>query len=446
MSSNRARNFRRRGDDDGDEDDTEGSTVAKLAPVPSSTKPKKPQSSAPKKLLSFADDEEEEGGARTMSSKSTSSFKIKDREKSSSRLMKPSSSHKMTSAKERLASAPPSTAPLPSNVQPQAGTYTKEALLELQKNTRTLAVPSSRPQLLSSEPKIILKGLLKPQQQDYTTKQAPGLDSEEEDEQLDGVKERKESLLRRDKDDAPTGTGKGSEFFPDQATIEAIRAKRERMRKSGVVPAPDYISLDGGTNHTAVEGLSDDEAEFQGRFVGERTQTGKKGVFEDVDERVMGKDTKLRPLYNDDDDEDEEEKLWEEEQFKKGLGKRMDDGPVRITSNSSVSVSMLHTVQQQQKYIYPTPVYGPQPNLSVPPSIGGAVGVSNGLDVISLSQQAEVARKALHENVKRLQESHGRAISSITKMDENLSASQLNVIALEKSLSAAGKRSLNRGN
>ncbi|GAB4850626.1 hypothetical protein Ancab_029935 [Ancistrocladus abbreviatus] len=83
---------------------------------------------------------------------------------SSSRLSKPSSSHKINSIKERLA---PSPASLPSNVQPQAGQYTKEALLELQKNTKTLA--SSRPAsdrrssvAAAAEPVVVLKGLVKP--------------------------------------------------------------------------------------------------------------------------------------------------------------------------------------------------------------------------------------------------------------------------------------------
>ena len=38
------------------------------------------------------------------------------------------------------------------------------------------------------------------------------------------------------------------------------------------------------------------------------------------------------------------------------------------------------------------------------------------------------------------QESHGRTMASLTRTDENLSASLLNVTALEKSLSAAGEK------
>lgn len=38
------------------------------------------------------------------------------------------------------------------------------------------------------------------------------------------------------------------------------------------------------------------------------------------------------------------------------------------------------------------------------------------------------------------QESHGRTISLLSKTDENLSASLMNVTALEKSISAAGEK------
>lgn len=38
------------------------------------------------------------------------------------------------------------------------------------------------------------------------------------------------------------------------------------------------------------------------------------------------------------------------------------------------------------------------------------------------------------------QESHGRTMISLTKADENLSASLLNITALEKSLSAADEK------
>jgi GC-rich sequence DNA-binding factor len=87
------------------------------------------------------------------------------------------------------------------------------------------------------------------------------------------------------------GIGKPKELLiPDQATIEAIFAKWEWLRKSSTA-APDYISLDRGSNHGEAEGLSDVELEFLGRiamFGEKKNKTGstdtkktKKGVFED---------------------------------------------------------------------------------------------------------------------------------------------------------------------
>uniref|UniRef100_A0A2N9FJZ4 Uncharacterized protein n=1 Tax=Fagus sylvatica TaxID=28930 RepID=A0A2N9FJZ4_FAGSY len=92
--------------------------------------------------------------------------------------------------------------------------------------------------------------------------------------------------------------------------------------------------------------------------------------------------------------------------------------------------------QQQQKFVYPA-----MPSVSGGPSIGGAIGVSQGLDaMISIPQQAEIAKKALQDNVRRLKESHGRTISSLTKTDENLTASYANITALGKSLSVANEK------
>ncbi|KAJ9179616.1 hypothetical protein P3X46_011386 [Hevea brasiliensis] len=82
------------------------------------------------------------------------------------------------------------------------------------------------------EPKIILKGLLKPTQEDpvsLTLKQSQQLDSGEEEQHPEDNEE----------------------------TIKKIGAKMERMRQSRAA-APDNISLDGGSNHGAAEGLSDE--------------------------------------------------------------------------------------------------------------------------------------------------------------------------------------------
>ncbi|TQD92373.1 hypothetical protein C1H46_021934 [Malus baccata] len=429
--SSRSRNFRRRADDGDDQNDdaNDTTTAVKSSSKPSSassSKPKKPQNQAPK-LLSFVDDEENAAAP----SRSASSSK---RDKPSSRLGKPSSAHKLTALKDRLAHSSSASTSVPSNVQPQAGTYTKEALRELQKNTRTLA--SSRP---SSEPTIVLKGLVKPTDSiSDTLREARELDSDS-DEKHDKERGR---LFNREKDDAEArlasmGIDKGKSspgLFPDQATIDAIRAKRERLRKSRAA-APDFISLDSGSNHGAAEGLSDEEPEFRGRIAmfGDKMDGSKKGVFEDVDDRAV--DVGLRQeSVEDGDEEDEEEKIWEEEQFRKGLGKRVDDGAV------STSAPAVPSVPQPKATYSAVTGYSLAQSVPVGPSIGGAIGASQGSNVMSIKAQADIARKALEENFMKLKASHGRTMLSLTKTDENLSASLLNITALEKSLSAADEK------
>lgn len=391
MSSSRARNFRRRAGDNEDDNQKDDANAASTRTSTTTAAPKP----KPKKLLSFADDEDAETPSRSSSVKRPS------------KLPSSSSSHKVTSLRDRLTH---STASVPlSNVQPQAGTYTKEALLELQKNTRTLA-PSRPASSSSSEPSIVLKGLLKPPSPSDGPAVSQNLRQSEDDELSE------EDEDRRDRRDAQTrfasmGIEKqkdspASSLFPDQATINAIRAKRERLRKSRAA-APDYISLDGGSNHGEAEGLSDEEPEFRGRIAmfGEKQKTDatemkkKKGVFEDdedvVEDRAMAVNiAKDSGGENGDNEEDEEEKIWEEEQFRKGLGKRMDDGTSRVTVTASVPVVQSLQPQQQHKSVYPAPsaVGGL--------SIGGAIG---GFDaMMSIPQQAETAKKALHENVRRL--------------------------------------------
>ncbi|CAJ1807964.1 unnamed protein product [Sphenostylis stenocarpa] len=401
MSTAKSRNFRRRSGGDTEANEEDGDTSTLSSKPPSSAKPKKPR--APK-LLSFADDEENEN-PRPRSSKPQ-------------RSTKPSSSHKITALKDRIAhSSSPS---VPSNVQPQAGTYTKETLRELQKNTRTLVTSSSssRPEPKPpAEPVIVLKGLVKP-----VASEPQGRESDSEGDQKE-VEGKLGSLgLQNGKDS----------FFPDEQTIKAIRAKRERLRQARPA-APDYISLDGGSNHGAAEGLSDEEPEFRGRIAmfGEKVEGGKKGVFEGVEERKV--DVRFK---EEEDDDDEEEKMWEEEQFRKGLGKRMDEGSARV----DVPVQGA----QQHKYVVPSTstVYGAVPSAAalVSPGIGGAIESMPAFDVLPISQQAENARKALVENVRRLKESHGRTMSSLSKTDENLSASLLNITALENSLVVADEK------
>ncbi|KAK9697116.1 hypothetical protein RND81_08G016000 [Saponaria officinalis] len=370
--SSRSKNFRRRrGGDDGDNDnDSNGTAVAKSA-----VKPKKNH----QKLLSFVEDEDDSPFSRPQKS-------------SSSRVSKStSSSHKVVSVKDRIAA---SGTTLPSNVQPSAGLYTKEALLELQKNTRTLASSSSRtsrPTGAVSEPVVVLKGLVKPE-------------------------------IERSDDE------RKGEAMPDQAKIDAIKAKRERLRQSRAA-APDYISLDGGSNHGAAEGLSDEEPEFQTRIA---MFQEKKGVFDDASEMSLNAATAVLSVDGDDDDDDEEERKWEEEQFRKGLGKRMDDGNVGSVNVQAQSV-------QQQGYSVSYSSVGNVVNGAVP-SIGGAVGGTMGFGSVSISEQAEVAKKALHSNMIRLKESHGKTLSTLSQVEESLLTALTNITTLDKSSSFTGEK------
>lgn len=248
-----------------------------------------------------------------------------------------------------------------------------------------LPPPSSDPKP-SSEPVIVLKGLVKPQSSES--------DSDEEHKEVEAKF-------------ASVGIQNGKDSdYPDEETIRAIRAQRERARQARPA-APDYISLDGGSNHGAAEGLSDEEPEFRGRIalIGEKVEGGKKkGVFEDVEERDGGFKGGGEDEVGDDDDE--EEKLWEEEQFRKGLGKRMDEGPAARVGGSDVPVVQ---AAQQNKFVVPSAaaVYGgavptASAGVSVSTSIGGAFQPTPVLDVVPMSQQAEIVRKAMLDNVRRL--------------------------------------------
>ncbi|KAI3818329.1 hypothetical protein L1987_12133 [Smallanthus sonchifolius] len=420
------RNFRRRAEeDDNDEDDKEKTTTPATAtvtkkpqskPATTASKPKKPS------LLSFADDEFTDGTTPISRSRPSNTNKQPN---SSSRVSKPSplstsSVHKLTSAKDRSSSKERavSSSSIPSNVQPQAGVYTKEALLELQKNSKTLggSTSRSRPPPPKQEPIIVLKGMIKPVTDDSL------MNRKDKDE--DGESDRDDSL--------------NGGVIPDQAMIDAIRAKRERLRQSRAA-APDFIALDGGSNHGEAEGLSDEEPEFQGRIalIGEKNDT-KKGVFEDVvvdlSRTTIRKESEVNVSDNGvGDEEDEEDKMWEEEQFRKGLGKRMDEGVVvRGVSSSSVPTMV-------QRVVYPTAPVS-YPSVSGGPSIGGSLGWSSGSDTLSISQQAELSKKALHESVRRLKETHSRTLTSLTKTDETLAESLTKVTFLENALSAAGEK------
>lgn len=298
--------------------------------------------------------------------------------------------------------------------------------MELQKNTKTLAAPRPAPK---SEPVIILKGLLKPDSDPEKPKEEEMPDQV----MIDAIRAKRERMRQVGasnhgeadglSDDEPEFRGRTGlvvadsgkkDLIPDRAMIDAIRAKRERMRQAGAA-APDYIALDGGSNHGEAEGLSDEEPEFRGR-IGLVGESGKKGVFEDVEKSVVVED-----------DEDEEDRIWEEEQFRKAFGKRRDEGVAMVDSGS------------RDRYVHPMVEVAQYPNvggLHPGPSIGGFPG-SN---VMSISQHAEVTRNALRENVMRLKESRGRTLASLSITDDNMSASVLKVTSLEKALSAAGEK------
>ncbi|KAJ8547665.1 hypothetical protein K7X08_011251 [Anisodus acutangulus] len=417
--SGKSRNFRRRGGDDGDEDETAAKTtngtVAKPTTSASAAKPKK------KSLLSFADDEEDSGDSPFI------------RPSKPSRIAKPSpssssSSHKLTSGKDRITPKPIS---FTSNVQPQAGTYTKEALLELQKNTRTLVTsrsgPKPEPKPGPAESFIVLKGPVKPVSEDED-------EDEDEDEEIGTVNRLGSMALEKD-------------LIPDKVTIDAIRAKRERLRQARPA-AQDFIALDEGGNHGEAEGLSDEEPEFQQRigFYGEKIDSGRRGVFEDfVEEKATLKKDSGFGGFNSDDNED---KMWEEEQVRKGLGKRLDDkGSSRGVMSNVVSSAAV--VQSVQKMNFGSSASGASGYYSSVQSTavsdgatigGGVFGGLPSLDALSISKKAEVAKKALYESMGRLKESHGRTVASLNKTEENLSASLSKVTTLENSLSAAGEK------
>lgn len=244
----------------------------------------------------------------------------------------------------------------------------------------------------------MLKGSIKPVVSNEFDSGATGKGHTSSDDGMGFDRMDKDSSVESKMRDVRIGPGlrEDKEGIPDQATIEAIRAKRERLRQVKAA-APDYIALDGGSNHGEAEGLSDEEPEFQGRigFFGDKIGgSDKKGVFEDFDERPVPK----RGMEVVTDEEDEEDKMWEEEQVRKGLGKRLDEGVGTQGVGATVSgVSSIH----QTSFGYPGSVnVDGRGSYS---SVGGDGFDMFGAKEISISQQAELARKAMTENLKMIQ-------------------------------------------
>ncbi|KAF3335473.1 PAX3- and PAX7-binding protein 1 [Carex littledalei] len=412
MSSGaRSKNFRRRSEEpDSNTDDVNPSHK----PKPVSQKPKpKPDPVQTHTRLSFADDEEEDDGVSFRPSRAPRPVKQNP--------ASASSSHKLTAAKDRIKAKglTYSTTTLPSNLQSQAGEYTKERLLELQKNARPLGSISRPPpksvSLSGLDPKltkpdkppetvIVLKGLVKPM-----TPSAAANEEEEEDE-----------VEEMELDKGPS--------IPDQATIDKIRAKRQQLQQPRHA-APDFISLDGGgvisSRLSAGTGGSSDEeedAELKGRIalLGDKPgQSVNKGIiFEGSKDSSMSMNTaKFKDLeLPEEEEEEEEERRWEEEQFRKGLGRRLDDSAspaaVGLTPNSAPSSVLAPQIQPQQTSIF----------------------VSQSAEAMSLSQQAKVAVQALHGMMNKLKESHKSTLDSLVRVDMSLSEALIEISNLEKSL------------
>lgn len=463
--NSKAKNFRRRAEDH-DEEDANGNGNENLVIKPLPSKTQKPSKQKPSNrpaqgsnLLSFADDDgiarkdkpkQKQTSSRPPPPRNLLSFDADEdggTEQGFQKMKKKTglgvahgSAHKIAPSKDR--SAPPTVPAITSNVQPQAGEYTKEKLLELQKNTKSLG--GSKPQPLAesnkpSETVVVLKGLVKP------SGEGNGLGLNEE--KLKGEK------FRPEKDDVEDSLGlKGIDTddvgIPDQATINAIRAKRERLRKARA--APDYIPLDGA--RMSVHGgellkdgadSSDDEVEIHGRLamLGDKPSDLKKGVFESL-ERGTGNLSLRVDREHGDEDEDDEDKRWEEEQFRKGFGKRVDDASNRGTAPQAPAAGIsapASTSAPGSFQVSPMVGYAGSAYAAVPPP-NWPIDGSRSAEVMSLSQHAEVATRALQESLQRLRETQGRTQADLHRADENLSASLMNITVLEKSLASAGEK------
>uniref|UniRef100_A0A1D1YLK2 GC-rich sequence DNA-binding factor 1 n=1 Tax=Anthurium amnicola TaxID=1678845 RepID=A0A1D1YLK2_9ARAE len=457
MSSggSKIRNFRRRSDDDANGD--EKTTPSSATPAASTSggrgkggDPSRPKTNKPRSLLSFADDDEDGRPApRPTASRPPSS--------SSATASKQAPIHKLTSSKDRAAATP---LPKISSLKPQAGQYTKEKLLELQKNARPLgSFPKPVSQLPSSsapadptkpnkteapaQPVIVLKGLaglvkaaVVQEKEDAQAVVRPQREQDDEMVEVEELEEKGDLERRRFARMGVDERGKDSSLIPDQATINAIRAKRERLRQSRAA-APDYISLDGSSAPARGGGASSDEEDhdFRGRIslLGDKVDSvSTKGIFESTEEKAAVVERRVMD-GGVVDEEDEEERIWEEEQFRKGLGKRFEESSSGRGVNDTLTVP---TIQSQA----PASSEAAFPLFSNSMPLDTGFGVSRSAEIMSISQHSEVAMRALQENIVKLRETHNRTLSSLVKTDENLSEALSDITSLEKSLSAADNK------
>lgn len=470
----KTKNFRRRVDEDGEGDDaaqvksSSASSSLHLSSKSSSKKDKaaKEKISAAKKsigpkLLSFAEDEDgTEIITKPLSSKKEKpifvsfdrdadldSSSIKVKKKTAGLGASQGSGPKLTTSKEK-------TAALHSNFQPQAGEYTKEKLLELQKNTIRLggAKPAAQ-ENKPPEPTVVLKGSVKPIVSD------PEIEIVAAEREGHGVSEVKSGASRareareRTKiqtDDAENrlglmGIGAGAEgggvtHIPDAAAIAAAKAKRERLRQAQALP--DYIpvgnadvmnlrgkSRDAATTDRGEDSSSDDEGEIQTRvaMLGELPiEKVKSGVFESIEEKI--EDRKLTSQREE--EEEDEERRWEEEQLRKGFRKRVDDA---ATWPGSTPLVALQETPHSAGYLP-----GALPTAPLPSSAWGFGGQN--VETMTISQKAEAAMNTLYETLHRAKESHKWTKTELHKTEDNLSSSLLNISTLETSLETTGKK------
>lgn len=479
MSSHR-KNFRRRTDDDdgGKAEDAGPPTRPSAAPAKAQPPPAppKPRSQGASRL-SFADDEEDEDDAeegpfaQQRSRRPSASVR-------QTRTASPAAAalHRITPARDRVRSSPAvaaaavAPAPKPSNFQSHAGEYTPERLRELQKNARPLpgslmrapapppppppaaesrqqrlagatastsSGPTTAGKAVTTEPVVVLKGLVKPMAQASIGPRRP-LPNEVEDN--DSEEEAEDD--GEDEDKGP--------LIPDKATIEAIRAKRQQLQQPRHA-APDFISLDGGgvlsSRRDAAGGSSDEEDnDMEGRIAmySEKQSDGQrssKGVFQGINNRgpaaSLGamKDRFMEVEDDEVDDEEEEERKWEEAQVKKALGNRMDDSSAQRTTNGVTAARQ--QVQPQPSGYSGGPHYQPSFGGVVP---GASVFASGSAEFLSISQQADVASKALQENIRKLRETHKTTVDSLARTDTHLNEALSEISSLESGLQDAEKK------
>ncbi|XP_062213931.1 transcriptional repressor ILP1-like [Phragmites australis] len=464
MSSNR-KNFRRRADDaeeaNGDGGSHHNPTTASKTQTLTVPKPKSPPRRQGASRLSFADDEDEddaEEGPFAQRRRPTASVRP-------ARTFSPAAAslHRLTPARARLKSSPAAdfaavSAPKPSNFQSHAGEYTPERLRELQKNARPLPgslmrgpppTPATEPRsqrlaggpagstpatttAAATEPVVILKGLVKPMAEASIGPRKP-LQKE-----VEGVSEEEE-----EGDDEEEGPA-----IPDRATIEAILAKRQQLQQPRHA-APDYISLDGGgvlsSRDAGGESSDEEDNETGGRVAmySDKSSDGlrnTKGVFGGINNRgpaasLGALNDGIREVEDDrGDDDDEEERKWEEEQFRKGLGRRMDDASAQRSANGAPAPAQ----------VLPQP-FGHSVGSHYQPSSSGAlpavsVFASGIAEFLSIAQQADVANKALQENIRKLRETHKATVGAFVKTDTHLNEALSEISSLENGLQDAEKK------